>query len=322
MSTVRPPLRIGYIGSGYIVRRHRNALLPTGRIIPAAVADPNRAAAEYFAEIGNPTVYDSHEALLDDADLDAIYICVPPAQRRPIERDVIARRLPFFVEKPLGIDLAGPAETAAELAAIDLVHGVGYHWRHLDSFRAALQRMADRPPILTVAQWHDGLPAADWWHRHSESGGQVVEQASHLIDACRVALGEVASVHALATPGPTAALAARNGDIPAATVAVLSFASGGVATLSCTYAMPGRHVQIEFICDGQSLRVDEDRLVISTGNDVTTVGVDTDPFLRQGEAFLHALEHGSHPDLVSYADALETHRIAVALTALTTGGTM
>jgi predicted dehydrogenase len=322
MSGTRAPVRIGYIGSGYIARRHRNAMLSTGRIVPAAVADPNRAAAEYFAEIDGPTVYADHAALLEDARVDAVYICVPPAQRRAIERDVIARGLPFFVEKPLGVDLDGPTETAAEIAAAGLVHGVGYHWRHLDSLRTAVKRIADRPVHLAVAQWHDGLPGADWWRHLSRSGGQVVEQATHLIDACRLVLGDVTTMHALVTSGPTAAADALGGDVPSATAATLSFATGAVGTLCCSYAMPGRHrVQVEFICDGESLVVSEESLVITNAAGVTTTPVETDPYVRQGEAFLHALDHGSHPDLVSYADALETHRVAITLSTLITGGT-
>jgi predicted dehydrogenase len=210
---------------------------------------------------------------------------------------------------------------AAEVAAAGLVHGVGYLWRHLDSFRNALERMAGRQVHLAVAQWHDGLPGADWWRYRSHSGGQIVEQATHLIDACRVALGEVIALHALATPGTTGAATALGGDLPAATSAALSFATGAVGTLCCSYAMPGRHrVQVEFICDGESLVVSEESLVVTNADGVTTAPVENDPFLRQGEAFLDALDQGSHPDLVSYADALETHRVAVALSALAAGG--
>ena len=46
---------------------------------------------------------------------------------------------------------------------------------------------------MIVGEYHVGTPAARWWRRRAESGGQFVEQACHLVDLARVLAGEARS---------------------------------------------------------------------------------------------------------------------------------
>ncbi|HJW60270.1 MAG TPA: Gfo/Idh/MocA family oxidoreductase, partial [Actinomycetota bacterium] len=141
--------------------------------------------------------------------LDAVYICVPPFAHGAPELAVIDAGLPMFVEKPVAIDQETAAEIAARLAGRPLVTCTGYHWRWLDIFDRAAELLADRPARLVQCSWLDKVPPPPWWLRRDGSGGQTIEQTTHVLDTARGLAGEVTEVHAFgaraAEPGARAA---------------------------------------------------------------------------------------------------------------------
>lgn len=56
--------------------------------------------------------------------------CRPFAHGAP-ERAAITRGLPFFVEKPVTLDMDVAEADTAEVAERGLATAVGYHWRYL-----------------------------------------------------------------------------------------------------------------------------------------------------------------------------------------------
>src|SRR4029453_14216364 len=85
-----------------------------------------------------------------------------------------------------------------------LVTCTGYHWRWLDIFDRAAGLLADRPPRLVQCAWLDKVPPPTWWRRRDGSGGQVIEQTTHVLDTARGLAGEVAEVHAFGAGEPAA----------------------------------------------------------------------------------------------------------------------
>ena len=81
--------------------------------------------------------YKSHADLIALERLDAVFICIPPFAHGDVESAVIAAGLPFFVEKPLSLDIAAAERVARQLQQRSLVTGVGYHWRYLDTVEEA-----------------------------------------------------------------------------------------------------------------------------------------------------------------------------------------
>jgi myo-inositol 2-dehydrogenase / D-chiro-inositol 1-dehydrogenase len=144
--------------------------------------------------------------------LDAVYICVPPFAHGAPELAVIDAGLPMFVEKPVAIDQETAAEIAARLAGQPLLTCTGYHWRWLDIFDRAAELLADRPARLVQCSWLDKVPPPPWWLRRDGSGGQTIEQTTHVLDTARGLAGEVTEVHAFgARAAETGARAGSNG---------------------------------------------------------------------------------------------------------------
>uniref|UniRef100_UPI00397B86F8 Gfo/Idh/MocA family protein n=2 Tax=Pseudomonadota TaxID=1224 RepID=UPI00397B86F8 len=78
----------------------------------------------------------------------------------------------------------------------------------------------------------DQTPPPQWWWREDASGGQVVEQATHIIDLARFLSGDVTEVFGLASHRDRADFEGLT--VPTATTASLRFASGTIANLAAT----------------------------------------------------------------------------------------
>jgi predicted dehydrogenase len=302
-------LRIGLVGAGGVGARHARTLSGFDDVELAGIADADpQAAAALGEQVGVPAL-DSVDHLLDEA-LDAVWVCVPPFAHGELEHAVIRAGLPLFVEKPLATDLAVAEEVAAEVAAAGLPTATGYHWRHLDTVAAARRALGEAPVRLVSATWLDKVPPPAWWSRRERSGGQVVEQLTHVLDLVRVLAGEVTAVTAAAAPSGR-----PDRDVDDATAAVLTLASGAVGTLAAACTLPGKlRAGVEVVADGVALELTETELTVTTAAGTERTEPAVDGRFAVDRAFVDVLNGAAPPTgLVDYAEALATHRLAVAL---------
>jgi myo-inositol 2-dehydrogenase / D-chiro-inositol 1-dehydrogenase len=227
-------VRIGMVGAGAVAARHVRTLLAMDGVELAAVADPVLERAKELADEAGAAAYPNHMELLAAERLDAVYICVPPFAHGAPELAVIDAGLPMFVEKPVAIDQGTAAEIAARLAGRPLVTCTGYHWRWLDIFDRAAELLADRPARLVQCSWLDKVPPPSWWLRRDGSGGQTIEQTTHVLDTARGLAGEVTEVHAFgaraaSNPPPPRPVGPRTGRV----------ADGGAEGARVSTAPPG-----------------------------------------------------------------------------------
>jgi myo-inositol 2-dehydrogenase / D-chiro-inositol 1-dehydrogenase len=259
-------LRIGLVGAGGVARRHATVLHRLPDVTVAAVADPDEQAAHTLARLVGATPYSGANHMLVAERLDAVYVCVPPFAHGEPERSVLAAELPLFVEKPLSADLQVAEELAEEVVGKGVVTAVGYHWRHLDTVQRAAGLLADRPACLVAAEWFDKVPPVPWWTTRARSGGQLVEQATHLLDLARILVGEVTAVTATGQRWVSAPDETTDGpepDIDVASAGTLRFAGGAVGTVAATSVLHTKHrAQLTVVADGLVLDVSETQLVV------------------------------------------------------------
>jgi len=305
------PTRVVVVGAGGVARRHVSTLsgLADARVV--AVADPQPGAAGSLAAACGAAAYLDVEQALDATEADAVYVCVPPFAHGAPERAVLARGLPLFVEKPVGVGLDVAEELDALVAASGVVTGTGYHWRCLDTLSCAQELLASSPAMLACAYWLDKRPPVPWWAHADRSGGQVVEQLTHVLDLARVLLGEVAEVTAMAAR--VAADDEDRGDIDDVTAATIRFVSGAVATVAATSLLRAkRTAALHLFAPGLTLELAEDALVVDDGTSRTKHVPRVDPRLAVDREFIDAVRGGPAPR-VPYAEALRTHRVACAI---------
>ena len=305
-------LRIGFIGAGGIARRHLDVLAGFNDVAVTAVADPVLERAQDAAPSG-ARAYAEAEAMLEAEALDALWICVPPFAHGAPERAAIARALPFFVEKPLGVNSSVAEEIAASVAAAGLVTSVGYHWRWMDQTDVARTALAQRPARLVNGYWLDSTPPPRWWGRRNESGGQANEQTTHIFDLARYLVGEVEDVTAYAARTPREAW--PEVDVDEASVATLRFRSGAVGTISSTCLLGwGHRVGLNLFGDDLVIELNQGEVGVYGAVGTTEAHAGLDPVAREDRAFLDAVAGaGGEPLRCTYADALGTQRLTDAV---------
>jgi predicted dehydrogenase len=267
-------IRVGIVGAGAIAGRHAGVLAGFDDVRVAAVADPVLERAEELAGQVGATAYASHLELLDREGLDALYICVPPFAHGPPERAAIDAGLPFFVEKPLAVDLATAASIAAAVAERGLVTATGYHWRYLDTFERAQELLAGNPARLALGYWLDTVPPPAWWLHRQLSGGQMIEQTTHALDLARVLVGEVTS--------------------------------------SCLTGWKHR-AGIHLVCEGMVIELSEPEMVVHAGGEPTVQRATADTKALVDRDFIDAVAGRADRVRVPYGEALRTHRLACAV---------
>ena len=301
--------RIGFVGAGIIANRHLGDLLGFGDVRVAALADPDLdRACEAAARCGARAYADFRE-MLDREALDALYLCVPPFAHGAPERAAIERGLPFFVEKPLAVDLATAEAVARGVAERGLVTAVGYHWRYLDIVERARELLAATPARLALGYWLDFTPPPPWWTKEALSGGQLVEQATHIFDLARHLVGEVTDVYAATARTPRPAF--PDADVPEVSVATLHFASGALGQLAstCLLGWP-HHIGLQLFGEGLAIELSEFELLVDVGRGRPVRRAEGDPFVREDRAFIDAVQDKPGRVRVPYAEALGTHRLA------------
>lgn len=118
-------VRLGIVGGGLMGRElavaiGRWAALEDHPVTPRleAVCDPSEAARAWFRRIpGVRLLTDDRRRLLEDPDLDVLYLAVPHHLHEELYLDVIAAGKDFMGEKPFGIDLAAARRIVAALRA-------------------------------------------------------------------------------------------------------------------------------------------------------------------------------------------------------------
>ncbi|WP_299056175.1 Gfo/Idh/MocA family oxidoreductase [uncultured Nocardioides sp.] len=303
-------LRVGCVGTGFIAGKHLTALAGFEDVEIVAVADTDETRATAAAATYDARAHTDGVRLIETEDLDALWLCVPPFAHGPLEEAAVRRGLPFLVEKPLAHDLATAERIAGLIEDAGLLTAVGYHWRHLDLVEQVRELVVERPPLVLTGHWLDAAPPVAWWSRRSSSGGQLVEQATHLFDLARLLVGEVEGF-ATTRVGVDAP-----DDVPVASVTALRFASGAVGSVTASRVLPARHhVGVQLVGEGYAVELRERAIVdheltVTTAAGTVTKRSPQDPIAAEDRAFLDAVAGRGEAVRSSYAEALRSHALA------------
>ncbi len=318
-------LRLGLVGGGWISRLHLDALERLGRSELVGVVSGTRETAEVVTARWGGSSYDDVESMLDQGRPDVVYVAVPPHRSVAIGERLVARGVPFLIEKPLAAeDPDGPARLATAIERAGLVVAVGYHLRALDIVPKIRERLATAPPQLVIARWLDETPGPAWWGRVNEGGGQVIEQATHLYDLARHLLGEADVIGAVSTHDPS--LSPDGVDVADSSAALLRFDTGAIGAFANSRRLASASIEMSFVSDGllttvakRSERGQGDwHVSFDDGTAIRMIEADGDPYEAQAAVFFDAVEAGDPARVLSsYGDALLTDRLTRAVVAAT-----
>jgi predicted dehydrogenase len=240
--TSRKP-RIGFLGVGWIGRHRMEAMLATGAVEAAVVADPSGETREQAARLApGAASVESFEALLDQ-DLGGVVIATPSAMHAEQVRRALDRGLAVFCQKPLGRTeaevraLVEAARRADRLLSVDL----SYRFTEAaQALRSLVQQGALGGVHAVDLTFHNAWgPDKPWFYDPALSGGGcVMDLGVHLVDLALWLL-EDAEVDQVSSD-----LFAQGVRIDRADVcedyglATLRLNTGAVVRLACSWNLP------------------------------------------------------------------------------------
>jgi len=307
------PIRIGFVGTGGIANTHFDALSQLPEAQPVAFCDIDSERAERAAARFGGRAYTDWRTMLDAESLDALYICLPPHAHDGVEIAAAERGIHLFVEKPVARDLdyARRAEEAIQKAGI--ISMVGYHFRYYGAIERAKERLQGLPVLMVKGAWDGGMPGVPWWRQHALSGGQLVEQTTHIFDLARYLVGEIVEVFTFSQNNP-ALLHHPDGDVNVADVVCLKFENGAVGVITDTNGLhaPGE-VGLKVYTPERIVEVSWGRMVETEANRKEEYFSRDNPYLRESEAFLTAIRTGNRSLIRSdYSDGVRTLAVTLA----------
>lgn len=305
------PVRVGFVGAGGIAGAHMNALQPLEDVQIVAVADTDRHRAESAAARFVAKAYCDAGEMLESERIDALYVCVPPFVHGKYELIAAKKGIHLFVEKPVAINLDQVRLVEDAIKKNGVISAVGYHWRYQSHTDRAKEILAGKAIGMIMGYWMGGMPGVAWWRKIDQSGGQMVEQTTHIFDLARYLCGDITEVYAAYSN--QASEKAPGFDSYDVGTATLKFANGAVGTISNTCILDVPYtVGLHIIMQDLVLELHGDLKVIEPGHtEVFTGG--RNAMLEENKAFISAIKCGDRSLIRSdYADATKTLVVTLA----------
>ncbi|HEU5179557.1 MAG TPA: Gfo/Idh/MocA family oxidoreductase [Candidatus Polarisedimenticolia bacterium] len=254
-------LQLGLIGMGSHGARYA-AHLAAGEVEGARLAVTcrrNRAAGEAQAEKLDARFTADYRQVLEDSEVDAVIIVVPPALNVPIAAEAIAAGKGVLVEKPLAPDAVSARRLveAARAAAIPAM--VAQTLRFNAVVLAVRERLASLGPLRLISLSQRFEPSSRAWLDEPESGGILRNTGVHSFDLIRFLTGREVE-EALCF---TQSIITRHTED--AFAAVLRLSGGALAVVENDRATAARSGGIEVVGERGQLRGDHVRHTLEEG---------------------------------------------------------
>ncbi|CAN7616011.1 Gfo/Idh/MocA family oxidoreductase [Phenylobacterium sp. LjRoot219] len=237
--TRRP--RIGFLGTGWIGRHRMQAMLATGAIEPAAVADPapEAAAAASALAPGAEVVGGLSELLARD--LDGLVIATPSGLHAEQSIAALEQGVAVFCQKPLGRRATEAAAVVEAARAADRLLAVDLSYR----FTAGMQQIREQVRGGALGRvfaadlvFHNAYgPDKAWFYEPALAGGGcVMDLGVHLVDLALWVL-DFPAVERVESTLLAAGAALAAGQVEDYAVATLHLATGQVVRLACSWRL-------------------------------------------------------------------------------------
>lgn len=194
-------LRIGLIGGGRIGKLHGrniNTSVPGARVVCLAETMLNDGHKAWAVEAGVPKVTKDPADIMNDKDIDAVFICSPTDTHADFIIQAARRGKHIFCEKPIHTDIQKIKEALAEVDNAGVKLQVGFVRRFDHNHKKVRDTVASgrlgKPHIVKITSRDPEGPPLDYI---AGSGGIFMDMTIHDFDMARYLAGsEVTEVMA------------------------------------------------------------------------------------------------------------------------------
>lgn len=236
--TANPKLRWGILGCARITRR---GLIPGLRASSLnqlqALASRNlETARAWAAEFAVPSVYGSYEDVLNDPEVDAVYIPLPNELHRDWVFAAADAGKHVLCEKPLALNVAEARAMVAHCKARGVVLMEAFMWGHqprTEAIRKLVAEGAIGELRLIRSSFSFPIDPGDWRLDPARGGGALWDVGCYGVSTARLFAGaEPDRFEAAARFGPTG--------VDLSLAATLRFPNGILAQVDCSFEQPFR----------------------------------------------------------------------------------
>jgi len=304
-------VKVGFVGVGKIAWRHIEKLKKIEDAILVSFCDKEEEKARQAAKTCSARAYSNFCEMLDKEKLDAIYVCLPPFAHTNQEILAAQRGINLFIEKPIALSLERANKINQAIQKNGIICAVGYLYRYADIVNKAKDLLREERIALFSGYYFCPPPDLPWWKDKKLSGGQIVEQATHIFDLARYLVGEVESVQGrgikeLSNPHFTGEDASSF---------LLQFKNGAIGSISCscllsqekewgaTLISPG--LRLDLALSSHFLRI--------SNHKKANIKMEIDPYQEENRIFIQAVKNRSAGLIKTpYPEALETLKLTLA----------
>ena len=250
---IAEPVRWGILSTAHINRLVIPPAQASEKVDLIAVASRDQArAAEYAQEWGIGRSYGSYEALLADADVEAVYISLPNSLHCPWSIRALEAGKHVLCEKPLSRRAAEVEEAFAVAERTGRLLMEAFMYRHNPQTRE-LKRLVQEGAIgnlrLIRAAFSFTMPEPENVRMRADvEGGGLMDVGCYCVSGCRLLAGEPEHVYGEQVIGPTG--------VDVVFAATMRFPGGVMGQFDCGLVLPDRD-ELEAIGDGGSLFLDD-----------------------------------------------------------------
>jgi predicted dehydrogenase len=231
-------LRWGILGCARISRR---GLIPgimgsaTGSLVAIASRDEAKARA-WAREFGIPRAHGSYQALLDDPEIDAVYIPLPNELHKPWTIAAADAGKHVLCEKPLARDITESGEMVYHCRSRGVLLMEAFMWRHQPR-TLALRELVASGAIgelrLIRSSFSFPIEPGDWRLDPSRGGGALMDVGCYGLNTVRFFAGsEFRSTGVSARVGTTG--------VDMSMSATMELSDGVLAVIDCSFEQPYR----------------------------------------------------------------------------------
>ena len=190
-------VKVAFIGCGEMANYHMSILGKIKDVEFVGMCDVDEEKAKKASSSNAGKAYTDYHKMFDDIEIDCCYICIPPFAHTGQEISCVERNIPFFVEKPVHLDLEKAKKIANKVKGRGLITSVGYQDRYQTIIEYIRPFFSRGNLGFFSGRWVGRLTKLYWLRRKELGGGQIVAESTHIFDIARYLLGEAMEVYAV-----------------------------------------------------------------------------------------------------------------------------
>src|SRR5690625_4418673 len=156
MEGMKVLLKVGMIGIGRMGNWHAAKLASLEDVEIIATSTSPIETVKFDQK--KPKQYDNYEEMLENEELDIVYICTPTKSHVDIAKKVVNKKINLFLEKPIALNLKEAWELVQQVKQSKIICTVGYMYRYRNIVRKLKKLFENRPISLLNGHWYWTIP--------------------------------------------------------------------------------------------------------------------------------------------------------------------